>query len=74
MDPNKWVMSCENPTYVKYAAHRLWKLGIRSGDRHTIISVCGYSAHDADILCAALSRMQEIADREAREYNPELGF
>lgn len=74
MDPNKWVMSCENPTYVKYRADMLRKRGIRSRDRDVIMNTYGYSEHDADILCAALARMQEIAEREAKEYNPELGF
>ena len=74
MMPNEWVTSCDNPTHAKYIADGLWKQGLRAGDRTIIILQYGFSEHDADILCAVLARMEEVANHNLQNYNPEIGF
>jgi len=69
-----WVTSLDNPTRAKYAAHRLWKQGIRSLDRTVITLVYGYNEHETDILCSVLDELERIANARLDDYNPDLGF
>lgn len=70
MDLTEWVMSLDNPTRARYAADRLWKQGIRSGDKEIIMLCYGFTEHDADILCKRLASMEA----QTKDYNPEIGF
>lgn len=74
MDVNKWVMSCDNPTRAKYEADKLWKQGIRSGDRTIIQLQYGYNDKDTEIICAQLAEWESAANHRLKYYNPELGF
>ena len=71
---NDWVMSMDNPTRARYTAYSLFHQGIRSSDRTIIQLQYGYNDHDADILCAVLANMEQIANYNLEHYNPDLGF
>ena len=70
MNPNDWVMSLDNPTRAKYEAHKLWKQGLRSGDRIAIQAVYGYTDHEMDCLCYWLDAFYA----KVKDFNPEIGF
>lgn len=74
MNPNEWVMSMDNPTRAKYEADRLWKQGLRAGDKTIIMLQYGYDEHDTNILCNVLAEKEQIANHRLDEYNPEIGF
>jgi len=73
MSANDWVMSLDNPTRAAYAAHSLWKQGIRSADRVIINLQYGYNDHETDILCAKLEEMERVANHRLEEFNPDIG-
>lgn len=70
MNPNKWVMSMDNPTRARHTAYRLWDEGIRSSDREIIILCYGYTENEADTLIKWL----KVLEARAENYNPEIGF
>lgn len=59
---------------LRYDAVNLWKQGLRSGDHTIILLQYGYSERDTEILCLILKALEESADAEIRQYNPEIGF
>ena len=66
--------TCYEWNRLRYDADRLWKQGIRSGDRTIIELMYGYSEHDATILCDQLAERERITDHYLEDYNPEIGF
>lgn len=74
MTLSEWVNSLDNPTRARYTAARLWQQGLRSGDRVVIQLNYGYDDHDADILCARLADLEQIANTRLKDFNPDIGF
>lgn len=66
--------TCYEWNRLRYDADRLWKQGIRSGDRTIIELQYGYSEHDAAILCEQLASRERVANHWLETYNPDLGF
>lgn len=66
--------SCYEWNRMRYDSHRLWKQGIRSGDRTIIQLQYGYDDHDTEIICAQLAEWESAANHRLKEYNPEIGF
>lgn len=65
---------CYEVNRMRYDSHRLWKQGIRSGDKTIIQLQYGYDDKDTEIICAQLAEWESAANHRLKYYNPELGF
>lgn len=67
-------LPAEDRTLMRYAAHALWKQGIRSGDSTIIELMYGFSPQETQVLCCILQMMERTAEARLRYYDPEIGF